>query len=206
MPGNRKAASDHAKTSRHPTSLTGYLIRLSFFGDLTWDTLIFVKTHIAYISVGSNIGNRLENCRNGLQSLSAGGDSRILAQSRIYTTEPVDYKDQDWFINMVVKFETSHDPFVLLDQIETVQQAAGRITDPIRFGPRILDLDIILYDDRIIDSERLVVPHPRMHKRRFVLKPICDIDPTIRHPVLKQEMQVLLKQLGDEDQKVFEYK
>ena len=165
-----------------------------------------MKTHIAYISVGSNIGNRLENCRNGLQSLSETGGSRILAQSRIYTTEPVDYEDQDWFINMMVKFETSHGPFELLDQIEVIQQAAGRVKDPIRFGPRILALDIILYDDRIIDSERLVVPHPRMHKRRFVLKPICDIDPTIRHPVLKQEMQVLLNQLGEEEQKVFEYK
>jgi 7,8-dihydro-6-hydroxymethylpterin-pyrophosphokinase len=67
-------------------------------------------------------------------------------------------------------------------------------------------MDIILYDDRIIDSERLVVPHPRMHKRRFVLKPICDIDPFIIHPVLKKEMQYLLKRLGDDQQKVFEYK
>ena len=106
----------------------------------------------------------------------------------------------------MVKLETSHDPYELLDQIESIQRAAGRIKDPIRFGPRILDLDIILYDDRIIDSERLVVPHPRMHKRRFVLKPICDIDPSIIHPVLKKEMQFLLKCLGDDKQKVFEYK
>jgi 2-amino-4-hydroxy-6-hydroxymethyldihydropteridine diphosphokinase len=162
--------------------------------------------HIVYISAGSNIGDRLENCRKGLLSLTETGQSRILAKSRNYTTEPVDYKDQDWFINMMAKFETAHDPFALLDRIEIIQQAAGRIKDPIRFGPRTLDLDIILYDDRIIDSERLVVPHPRMHKRRFVLKPICDIDPTIVHPVLKQEMQVLLEQLGDDNQKVFEYK
>ena len=107
---------------------------------------------------------------------------------------------------MMVKLETAHDPFQLLDQIEDIQRAAGRLHDPIRFGPRILDLDIILYDDRIIDSERLVVPHPRLHKRRFVLKPICDIDPSIIHPVLKQEMHFLLKRLGDENQKVFEYK
>ena len=162
--------------------------------------------HIAYISAGSNMGDRLQNCRKGIEALTESGNSRILAQSCIYKTEPVDYEDQDWFINMMVKLETAHDPFQLLDQIEDIQRAAGRVHDPIRFGPRILDLDIILYDDRIIESERLVVPHPRMHKRRFVLKPICDIDSSIIHPVLKQEMYFLLKRLGDENQKVFEYK
>ena len=162
--------------------------------------------HIAYIAVGSNMGDKLENCLKGIRSLIETGTSRILAQSCIYATEPVDYEDQDWFINMVVKLETSHDPFQLLDQIELIQRAAGRIKDSIRFGPRILDMDIILYDDCIIDSERLVVPHPRMHKRRFVLKPICDIDSSIIHPVLKQEMHFLLKRLGDDKQKVFEYK
>ena len=162
--------------------------------------------HIVYISAGSNMGDRLQNCRKGIESLTESGNSRILAQSRIYTTEPVDYKDQDWFINMMVKLETAHDPFQLLDHIEHIQRAAGRMHDPIRFGPRILDLDIILYDDRIIDSERLVVPHPRMHKRSFVLKPICDIDPAIIHPVLKQDMQSLLKRLGQDKQKVLEYK
>jgi 2-amino-4-hydroxy-6-hydroxymethyldihydropteridine diphosphokinase len=161
-----------------------------------------METHIAYISVGSNIGDKLDNCQSGIKALTETGSSRVLARSGIYTTEPVDYEDQDWFINTVVKLETSHDPYQLLDQIEFIQRAAGRIKDSIRFGPRTLDMDIILYDDRIIDSERLV----RMHKRRFVLKPICDIDPSIIHPVLKKEMQFLLQRLGDDKQKVFEYK
>ena len=162
--------------------------------------------HIAYISVGSNLGDKLKNCQRGIKTLAETGTSRVLAQSRIYTTEPVDYEDQDWFINAMVKFETSLGPYQLLDQIEIIQRVAGRLHDPIRFGPRILDMDIILYDDRIIDSERLVVPHPRMHKRRFVLKPICDINPFIVHPVLKKEMRFLLERLGDDKQKVFEYK
>lgn len=165
-----------------------------------------MKTHIAYISVGSNIGDKLVNCQNGITSLAKAGRSRILAQSHIYVTEPVDYEDQDWFINMAVKLETSLDPFQLLDHVENIQQAAGRIQDPIRFGPRILDLDIILFDERIIESERLVIPHPRMHKRRFVLKPICDIDPAIVHPVLKKEMRDLLAILDDNEQRIIEYK
>jgi 2-amino-4-hydroxy-6-hydroxymethyldihydropteridine diphosphokinase len=152
------------------------------------------------------MGDRLQNCRKGIAALTEYGNSRILAQSRIYMTEPVDYEDQNWFINMVIKLQTELDPFQLLDHIEHIQRAAGRLRDPIRYGPRILDLDIILYDDRIIDSERLVVPHPRMHKRRFVLKPICDIDPATIHPVLKQEMQFLLKRLEPDQQKVIEHK
>jgi 2-amino-4-hydroxy-6-hydroxymethyldihydropteridine diphosphokinase len=161
--------------------------------------------HIAYISVGSNMGDRLKNCRQGIKSLTASGPNRVLAQSRVYMTEPVDYKDQDWFINIMIKLETTLDPFLLLDKIESIQQAAGRLQDEIRFGPRVLDLDIIFFDDRMIDSERLVVPHPRMHQRRFVLKPICDIDPTIMHPVLKKDMLALLNGLGEDEQEVIEF-
>lgn len=165
-----------------------------------------MKLHIAYISVGSNMGNRLQNCRQGITALTRSGESRILAQSRFYMTEPVDYKDQDWFINMVAKLETTHDPFELLDNIKSVQRDAGRKRDVIRFGPRVLDLDIIFFDDLVLESDRLVVPHPRMHHRRFVLKPICDIDPTIIHPVLKKDMQSLLEGLGEDTQKVIEYR
>lgn len=161
--------------------------------------------HTAYISVGSNMGDRLKNCRKGMHSLAAGPGCRILAKSRIYATEPVDYADQQWFINRVFKLGTILDPFQLLAQIEAIQRTAGRIEDPIRFGPRVLDLDILLFDDLILDSERLAIPHPRMHRRRFVLKPICDIDPTIIHPVLKQDMQSLLNGLGEDEQRVIEY-
>lgn len=151
------------------------------------------------------MGDRLQNCRKGIAALAESGESKILAQSRIYMTEPIDYEDQNWFVNMVIKLETELDPFQLMDQIEYIQRAAGRLKDPIRFGPRVLDLDIILYDDCVINSEHLVVPHPRMHKRRFVLKPICDIDPAVIHPILKQEMQILLKRLDPDKQKVIEY-
>ena len=152
------------------------------------------------------MGNRLQNCRQGISALTRSGKFRIIAQSRMYMTEPVGYKDQGWFINMVVKLETTNDPFELLDEIKRIQRAAGRKRDVIRFGPRVLDLDIIFFDDLVLDSDRLVVPHPRMHQRRFVLKPICDIDPTIVHPVLKKDMQSLLDGLVKDEQKVIEYK
>ena len=152
------------------------------------------------------MGDRLQNCRQGITALNRCGQSRILAQSRVYMTEPVDYEDQDWFINMVIKLETTKDPFELLDTIKSVQRAAGRKRDVIRYGPRVLDLDIIFFDDLVLDSDRLVVPHPRMHQRRFVLMPICDIDPTIVHPLLKKDMQSLLDGLAEDEQKVIEYK
>ena len=161
--------------------------------------------HIVYISVGSNLGNKLENCCQGIQSLTCCG-ARLITQSRIYQTEPVDYKDQDWFINFVVKIETTLDPYQLLDCMASIQRKAGRIQDPVRFGPRILDLDIIFYDDIVIHSNQLIIPHPRMHKRRFVLQPLCDIDPTIIHPVLKKDVQLLLDGLDDDAQRIIEYR
>lgn len=161
---------------------------------------------IVYISVGSNLGNKLENCRNGVEALLLSRSSRLLAQSRIYRTEPVDFRDQDWFVNYVIKIDTSLKPGALLRLLQKIQQDAGRIQDTVRFGPRKLDLDILLYDDLIINSPDLEIPHPRMHKRRFVLRPFCDIDSGVVHPVLKENMQSLLSKLKEKNQKVVEFK
>ena len=116
--------------------------------------------------------------------------------------KPVDYQDQDWFVNAVIKIGTSLDPFQLLDRLKTIEKDAGRSQEGIRSGPRTLDLDIIFFDDRVMNTARLVVPHPRMHVRRFVLRPICDIDPTIMHPGLGQNVQDLLNQLVTDDQDI----
>jgi len=162
-------------------------------------------SHMVYISVGSNLGNKLENCCQGIQSLTCC-DARLITQSPIYQTEPVDYTDQDWFLNFVVKIETSLDPYQLLDRMQSIQRKAGRIQQPVRFGPRILDLDIIFYDNVVINSAQLMIPHPRMHKRRFVLQPLCDIDSTIIHPVLKKDVQSLLEDLDDNEQRIIKYR
>lgn len=165
-----------------------------------------MESHIAYISIGSNIGHKLENCKNSLTSLAESKTSVIKSRSPFYMTEPVDYINQDWFVNLVVKIETRLDPFRLLDKLKSIQSNAGRNHNAERFGPRILDLDIIMYDDFVINSPELIIPHPRMHKRRFVLKPICDIAPHIVHPVLKKDMQCLLDSLDDDGQMVRELK
>jgi len=162
--------------------------------------------HIAYIAVGSNLGKKLENCRSGIAALIRSGNTRLVDQSPIYRTEPVDFLEQEWFVNYVVKIETDLDPMGLLNILKSIERAAGRVKDPIRFGPRILDLDIILYDDLVMDAPALTLPHPRMHKRRFVLKPICDIDPDIDHPVLHRTMESLLKDLDEAGQRIVEYR
>lgn len=161
-----------------------------------------MEKHIAFISVGSNMGDKIENCTNGIAALAQSEISTLIKQSKFYFTEPVDYKDQDWFVNSMVKIETVLDPFQLFYKLQSIQQDAGRIHDAIRYGPRILDLDIILFDDMVINSSKLIIPHPRMHKRCFVLKPFCDIDPKIVHPVLKKDMQYLLDNLDDNGQRI----
>ena len=162
--------------------------------------------HTAFICVGSNLGNKLENCRRGVAELFRGETSRLVDQSPVYQTEPVDYKDQDWFINYVVKIETILEPVVVLDQLKAIEHHVGRTRDAVRFGPRLLDLDIIFYDEIVMNHPRLEIPHPRMHKRRFVLKPVCDIDPHINHPVFHRSMQSLLEDLDETGQRIAEYK
>ena len=163
---------------------------------------VVTMNHSVFISVGSNLGDKLDNCLKGISALTESGLTLLLKVSRFYRTSPVDYTDQDWFVNAAVKIGTMLNPLDLLDELVAIQQSMGRKADTIRFGPRVLDLDILLYDDRVIRTPRLEIPHPRMHKRAFVLQPICDIDPTIIHPVLGQTASDLLSHLADDDQRV----
>jgi 2-amino-4-hydroxy-6-hydroxymethyldihydropteridine diphosphokinase len=149
--------------------------------------------HIAFVSLGSNLGGKRENCLGGVERLLEGGHTGLLERSRFYRTAPVDYEDQDWFVNAVVKVATRLDPFSLLKELLAIETAMGRRRQSVpRFGPRILDMDLILYGTQRIESDVLVVPHPRMHKRRFVLEPICDIEPELLHPVVGRTMRQLL--------------
>ena len=164
-----------------------------------------MEKHTAYISIGSNIGKKLLNCQKGISALTWHGRAVIIRQSNFYKTSPVNYTDQDWFVNSVVQIEIGLDPFQLLHTLKTIEAEAGRTENPIRFGPRVLDLDIIFYDNIVINSSELIIPHPKMHKRCFVLKPMCDINQKLIHPVLKMDMQYLLDNMDDKEQKVVQY-
>jgi 2-amino-4-hydroxy-6-hydroxymethyldihydropteridine diphosphokinase len=160
--------------------------------------------HVAYISVGSNLGDKLENCRRGIAVLAAAADVRITARSRFYKSEPVDFTAQDWFINGAVRIETALGPFALLDRLQAIQREAGRPAAGRRFGPRVLDLDLLMYDQLVLEDPRLSLPHPRMHRRRFVLQPLCDIDPLLVHPLIGKDIQTLLSELDERGQQVIE--
>ncbi len=159
--------------------------------------------HTVFISVGANLGDKLANCRYGIACLADLSEVSDCVTSPFYRTSPVDYLDQDWFVNGALRITTTLAPLELLDHIAVIQKQAGRDGDKIRFGPRMLDLDIIFYGAQVVRTPRLEIPHPRMHKRRFVLQPICDIDPAFVHPVLGRRVHELLDQLDDDQQEIF---
>lgn len=161
---------------------------------------------IVYLSIGSNLGKRYENCQNGISQLIAKTKSLLIMKSPFYETEPVGYEKQGWFLNAVIKIETLLDPSELLRDLKSVESDLGRNFQQVRFGPRTLDLDILFYDNLIENGADLVIPHPRMHERRFVLKPLCDIAPAMIHPILKKSVTQLLKELEDSEQMINLYK
>lgn len=158
--------------------------------------------HTTYIGLGSNLGDKCRNLRRAMQAIAHSGVGRITAVSGFYRTMPVDYLAQDWFLNAVIQVETALSPLELLERVKTIEAQLGRAASSIRFGPRPIDLDILLFDQQVVDHPTLIIPHPRMHKRRFVLKPFCDIRPHIIHPVLNVTVGELLRQIDDGNQAV----
>lgn len=136
----------------------------------------------AFISIGSNIGNRFQHLKDSIQALHSHDGVSVVSVSSIYETAPVGYTDQADFLNVVISVSTELDAHELLATCQEIEHELGRVRD-IRWGPRTVDLDILLYNHEDIETERLIVPHPRMHERAFVLIPLLEIAPTVVHPV-----------------------
>lgn len=136
---------------------------------------------LAYLSVGSNLGDREAMLHRALKLLEAP-DLRVRRVSPVYETEPQDVADQPWFLNLAAEIETELFPMQLLARIRKVEAQLGRRRG-VPKGPREIDIDILLYGNAVIDTRELIVPHPRMAGRRFVLQPLADLDPDLRHPV-----------------------
>ena len=157
--------------------------------------------HQVYIGFGSNLGNRLNNCRNAIGALGALPLCSLLKTSSFYETSPVGLVEQPAFINGVVLLETSEDAHWLFRQMLEIENIYGRIRT-LKWGPRSIDLDLLFFDDQIINTPELSVPHPFLHERRFVLEPLNEMAPGFRHPSLGKSVADLLHDLKDGDQRV----
>lgn len=144
---------------------------------------------LVYLSLGANLGDREQGLRGAVRLLQAP-DLRVLRVSSIYETEPQDFRSQPWFLNLVAEAETSLLPRQLLSRIQKIERELGRRRTAPK-GPRTIDIDILLYGQFVIETGELTVPHPRMANRRFVLEPMCELAPDLRHPVLRCTMREL---------------
>lgn len=146
---------------------------------------------LAYLSLGSNVGDREANLRAAVDRLTGPG-VRVLRTSPVYETEPVDYTAQRWFLNLAVEAQTSLFPLQLLARVQKIERALGRVR-AIPKGPRVIDIDILLYGASVVHTGKLDIPHPRMAERRFVLAPLHDLAPALRHPVTRATLAQMLQ-------------
>lgn len=144
-----------------------------------------------YLGIGSNIEPRLNHCRVAIAHIMGNPDIKVLGRSTVYETDPFGIKDQPKFLNAAICVETRLSPQDLLEYLLKLENQMGRVRDD-RWGPRIIDLDILFYGEQIIDDEGLTIPHPGIHERTFVLRPLKDIAPDFAHPKLKQTVSEML--------------
>ncbi len=152
--------------------------------------------NIALLGIGSNLGDSIRNCESAIEDLDARREIRVIRRSSFYITDPVGYTQQNSFVNCAIKIETTFGPCELNTCTKKLEKALGR-QKTVRWGPRVIDLDILLFNRDEFTSKDLQIPHPRLHERAFVLVPLCEIDPKAFHPRLKKTAEEILEELGD---------
>ena len=153
--------------------------------------------YIAYIGIGSNIGDKVQQCQKAISEILKIDRHKLLAKSSFFKTQPIGYTSQDWFVNGVIKIETNLEPLDLLRVLKTIELHLGR-TETFRWGPRTIDLDILIFDDREMKTEDLQIPHPLLHERQFVLIPLVEIDRDLVHPVLEKTVGEILENFKED--------
>jgi 2-amino-4-hydroxy-6-hydroxymethyldihydropteridine diphosphokinase len=152
---------------------------------------------IAYLGIGSNLDNPVQQCRDALREISSLKNVQVLRRSSLYRTQPVGNTSQDWFVNGVLEIRTTFTAQQLIKALQWVEQTLGRVRAE-KWGPRTIDIDILLYGQEIIGTGDLAIPHTEMHKRRFVLVPMNEIAPYVIHPSYGISMKGLLERLEDD--------
>jgi 2-amino-4-hydroxy-6-hydroxymethyldihydropteridine diphosphokinase len=156
--------------------------------------------HIVHLALGTNLGNRPANLKAALGAFPP--QMTLMAKSQVYETPPWGYTEQEAFLNQVVKAETYLEPEPLLKHLKRLEVALGRVPT-FQNGPRLIDLDILFFDDVVMDTPPLVIPHPRLHERGFVLLPLNDIAPDLVHPRLNKTVRVLLSECDTSNIKLY---
>ena len=154
---------------------------------------------IVFLGIGTNLGNRELNLEQAITRIEEF-IGPVLMTSSIYETEPWGFQTEDKFLNLVVKAETKLTPSGLLGRILMIESLMGRVRGPNRYSSRLIDIDILVYEEMIIDQESLKIPHPLLQERRFVLVPLCEIASEMIHPVLKKSYAELLKICEDKNE------
>ncbi len=149
---------------------------------------------LAYIGLGSNIGARETLLKTSIEKLEAGNDMTVTKISPLYETKPVGGPPQPDYINAALEINTQLHPGQLLDRLHEIENDLGR-ERTVKWGPRTIDLDILLYGNEVVDNERLTIPHPLMHEREFALAPLSEIAPNVEHPILRKTIRELLNNL-----------
>lgn len=153
--------------------------------------------HTAYIGIGSNLDAPEKNCAEAIGKLDAHPEISLQAKSSFYKTQPMGPIEQDWFVNAAVQVQTTLAPPDLLEALLNIEKEMGRVRRE-KWGPRLIDLDLLFYDELVLEQEGLTLPHPEIPRRRFVLAPLCDIVENLFHPVLKKTLEDLLEELADD--------
>ena len=151
----------------------------------------------AYIGIGSNLGTPEKNCTKAIEKISNTKDIKIISKSSCYQTEPIGGVQQGWFVNSAIGIETDLSPENLLSVLLNLELAMGRIRKE-KWGPRLIDLDLLFYGNLILGKKGLTLPHPEIQKRKFVLVPMSEIAENLIHPILKKTIKILLQESSDE--------
>ncbi|HON56855.1 MAG TPA: 2-amino-4-hydroxy-6-hydroxymethyldihydropteridine diphosphokinase, partial [bacterium] len=188
LKANGIIAADNIKTHKAETAeFIEYLLALADYKTEIIDvgnglSITSKKEHIVFLGLGANIAPELENIRQALKQLENNPNIKILQKSSIYISEPIGYTEQPEFYNCALKIKTEFKPLELLEFIKKIEKELCRVSSEIHWGPRTIDVDILLYDDLILETENLTIPHKELTNRRFAIEPLLEIEPQIFYP------------------------